>query len=162
MKIFEISKPISHVKYGVSGLIAVAFAALITISPLAHADNDQKHCDHKHWDQENRGEYFLKRQQELHDKLALTADQETAWSTFVAKTKPSEGHNKTDWPELSKFSTPDRMDHMLARAKEREQRFETRVQATKDLYKQLTPAQQRVFDAAYQHHGYEHHRNERN
>ncbi len=160
MKLFEVNQSHSNVKYATSGLIVAAFVALIATSPLVHADNDQKHCDHQHWNQESRSEHFQKRQQALHDKLALTANQEAAWNTFVAKIKPSERHDKADWSELSKLSTPERMDRMLAKAKEREQRFEVRVQATKDLYKQLTPAQQKVFDTLHQHHGDEHHHNE--
>ncbi len=166
MKLFEYNQSHSNVKYAASGLIAAAFVALIATSPLvhadlAHADGDQKHCDHQHWNQERRSEHFEKRQQALHDKLALTANQEAAWNTFVAKTKPSERHGKADWSELSKLSTPERLDRMLAKAKEREQRFEVRVQATKDLYKQLTPAQQKVFYSLHQTHGDEHHHNER-
>jgi Spy/CpxP family protein refolding chaperone len=63
-------------------------------------------------------------------------------------------HKKEDWKEMSKLPTPDRLDHILARAKEREQRIEMRVQATKEFYGQLTPAQQKTFDASFQHRGH--------
>ena len=159
MNRFKVSNSDNYTKYGTSGLIAIAFAALITLSPIAHADNDHRHCGHKDRGQNEHREYFEKRQKELHDKLVLTASQENAWNNYVAKTKPSERHNKMDWTELSKLSTPQRLDSILARAKDREQKLETRVQVTKDFYKQLSPTQQTTFDASFQHeqHNHENH-----
>ena len=60
-------------------------------------------------------------------------------------------HKKEDWAELSKLTTPERLDHMLARTKEREEQTEKRVQATKEFYSQLTPTQQKTFDTSFQH-----------
>ena len=167
MKIFEVNQSNNKPKHATYSLIATVFVALMTTSVLAHADSEQKYCGHQRWSQEGRSEHFQKRQQELHDKLAITANQEAAWNTFVEKTKPGEKsgekvgerHEKADWSELSKLSTPERLDLMLAKAKEREQRFAVHVQATKDLYQQLTPAQQKVFDTLHQHHRDENRRN---
>ena len=156
MKVFEYSKSRSHLKCATSTLFVAALTALICTSPLAHADNDHKHCDHQHLNQESHREHFQMRQQELHEKLALTANQDAAWAIFVAKTKPSERHDEAGWYELSKLSTPERLDRMLAKTKEREQRLEVRVQATKDLYKQLTPGQQNTFDTLNKYRGDRH------
>lgn len=160
MNIFKVSKSLSNVKHVRSGLIAATLATLIATSPLANANNEHEQCQHKHWWHESRSEHFQKRQQELHDKLSLTASQEAAWSVFVAKTKPSGMHDNANRSEVSNLSTPERMDRMLAKAKEREQQFEVRVQATKDLYKQLTPTQQKIFDTTVQHHEDERHQHE--
>lgn len=167
MKVFEINQSDSKLKHATVGLIATAFVVLITTSPLAHADSEQKRCDYQRWSQEGRSEHFQKHQQELHDKLVITANQEVAWNNFLEKTKPSEksgerlgeGQKKADWSELSKLSTPERLDLMLAKAKERQQRFAVRVQATKDFYQQLTPVQQKVFDTLHQHQRDEHRHN---
>jgi len=141
-------------KFGAATLIPIALASIFAISNIAYAHDEDGKCGHGHWDKDKRAEFFQKRQKELHDKLALTSSQEPAWNSFVAKIKPNEMHKKEDWKEISKLPTPERLDRFLARAKEREQRIETRVQATKDFYQQLTPAQQKTFDASFQHRGH--------
>jgi hypothetical protein len=45
------------------------------------------------------------------------------------------------------LTTPQRMDQMLARLDAMRARFATRVEATKTFYAQLSPQQQRAFDA---------------
>lgn len=44
------------------------------------------------------------------------------------------------------MSTPERLDHMLARAEWRKAFLVRRAQVVKDFYAQLSPAQQQVFD----------------
>ncbi|OIQ74960.1 hypothetical protein GALL_433760 [mine drainage metagenome] len=158
MKNYDAGQSGNRGNFRMSILIPMALASLLAISPVAHADDSSGHCEHRHWDQEMHRAFFHKRQQELHDKLALTAAQEAAWNAFVAKTAPGEGRDRMSWSELSGLSTPDRLDRMLASAKDRELRLETRVQATKEFYMQLTPAQQKIFDASFQHlHDHIHH-----
>jgi periplasmic protein CpxP/Spy len=139
-------------------LIPLALTSLVAISSVAYSHEDHDGCKQAHWDKAKQGEFFQKRQKELHDKLALTSTQESAWNSFVEKTKPNEMHKKEDWAEMSKLTTPERLDQMLARTKEREEQVEKRVQATKEFYNQLTSTQQKTFDASFQHrehHGHE-------
>jgi periplasmic protein CpxP/Spy len=141
-----------------SFILPLAVTSLIAISSVAYSSEGHEGCMHSHWDKAKQGEFFQKHQKELHEKLALTSNQEPAWNTFNEKTKPSDMHHKEDWAEISKLSTPERLDHMLTRTKEHEVQVENRVQATKAFYSQLTPAQQKVFDESFQHH--EHHEHE--
>jgi protein CpxP len=139
-------------------LVFLALTSLVAISSITYAHDNHGGCKQGHWDKEKQGEFFQRHQKELHDKLALTSVQESAWNNFVAKTKPNEMHKKEDWTEMSKLTTPERLDRMLARTKEREQHVEKRVQATKEFYSQLTPNQQKTFDSSFQqrgHHGHE-------
>jgi protein CpxP len=150
---FETNKPDSYVKYGIRILIPAAFVALIAIPLFARAD-----CEHGYWDKAKHSEFFQKHEKELHDKLGLTATQETAWNAFVAKSRPGERPKKPEWSELSKLSTPDRLDRIQAMMKDRQQKMESRVQATKDFYAQLTPDQQKIFDESFGHRHHDHER----
>ena len=94
----------------------------------------------------------------LHADLKLSADQESAWTTFVEKTKPGAPHARPDWAEISKLSTPDRLDKELAFAREGLNRLSARAAAVKTFYAKLTPDQQKTFDADF---GPKHHRGER-
>jgi len=136
-------------------LIPLTLTTLVAISSVAYSHENHGDCKHEHWDKAKQSEFFQKRQQELHGKLALTSTQESAWGNYVANSKPNEMHKKEDWAEISKLTTPERLDRMLSKTKEREEQVEKRVQATKAFYNQLTPAQQKTFDTSFQHH--EHH-----
>jgi hypothetical protein len=48
---------------------------------------------------------------------------------------------------MRNLSTPQRLDRMQARSAERQARLAQRAEAIKRFYAQLTPAQQRAFDA---------------
>jgi len=88
----------------------------------------------------------------LKEKLQLQPAQEPAWQAFAASFKPGAGPaGKADRQArreaMAKLSTPERMDQMLARAQERQDRMVQRAQAVKGFYAQLSPEQQKVFDA---------------
>ena len=57
---------------------------------------------------------------------------------------------------MQNLTTPQRLDRMAARMAERQQRFAQHAAAVKQFYAQLTPAQQKAFDAM--HHGGKHKR----
>jgi protein CpxP len=138
-------------KYGIIIMIVAAFAALVAMPLLANAD-----CERGHWDKTRHSEFMEKRQNALHDKLGLSASQEAAWNDFIVKSKPDEHRTRPDWSELSRLSTPDRLDHMLAMMKERQQAMESHVKAVKAFYAQLTPEQQKIFDESFPPHKREH------
>ncbi len=103
----------------------------------------------------------------LKDKLKLTAEQETAWNVFVAAAQPGPLQQRMDRKamreELAKLSTPERLDRMQAMQETHRTRMAERVEAVKAFYAQLTPTQQKVFDAEamplHQHgHPRTHHR----
>lgn len=97
-------------------------------------------------------ERIEKRQTELHDKLKLTPEQETAWKKFSEKMKPTGSRNRPDPSELSALHAPERLERMLALMKEHESRMADRVAAVKEFYAVLTPEQQKLFDDQFSKH----------
>jgi len=92
-----------------------------------------------------------KHQAALHDKLKITAAQETAWKLFLDKTKPvpfdaAARPNKEDW---AKLTTPQRLDKKQEFMRKREAFAEQRIAATKEFYATLSPEQQKTFDAEF-------------
>lgn len=96
-----------------------------------------------------------KRNANLKAQLKITAAQEAAWSAYTDAMKPGAGmmnHQRPDPAEMAKLTTPERLDKMQAlraqRMGEMSAAMEKHTQATKALYAQLTPEQQKLFDAA--------------
>lgn len=87
----------------------------------------------------------------LKEKLKLTAGQEAAWQTYIAATQPEPRRQGMDRKAMresfEKLSTPERLDRMQAMSEMRRARMAKWVEATKAFYAQLSPEQQRVFDA---------------
>ncbi len=82
--------------------------------------------------------------------LQLTPQQKPALDAFLAAMAPPEGarqDRRKDMAEMRGLTTPQRLDAMAARMAERQQAFARRAEATKRFYAQLTPAQQKAFDA---------------
>jgi hypothetical protein len=92
-----------------------------------------------------------KRAEHLRAVLQLRPDQDGALQAFVAALQPSPGaRDHMRRPDrAAPLSTPERLDRMQARLAEHEARFRARAEATKRFYAQLTPTQQRAFDALH-------------
>lgn len=99
--------------------------------------------------QARMGEQFAKRQADLKAKLALTADQESAWTAFTAAMTPPgmSGMPRMNHAEMQALTTPQRIEKMQAMKAERDNQMAKRLDATKAFYSTLTPEQQKVFDA---------------
>lgn len=128
--------------------LAIA-GALILVSGIAYAAHDHD-CgkgkfDKAQW-QERRAEHFEKHQAELHSKLNLTAEQETAWKVFQGQIKPQEKSEHPDPEALAKLNTLQRLDRMEAWDKERDSHKAEHAKAIRAFYAQLTDAQKKVFD----------------
>lgn len=87
----------------------------------------------------------------LKAKLNLAPEQEAAWNTFTSASQPGMhrmgGDQKAMRDEFAKLSTPERIDRMQARSEMRRAEMAERAEAIKAFYAQLTPEQQKVFDA---------------
>ncbi|OWW21465.1 Spy/CpxP family protein refolding chaperone [Noviherbaspirillum denitrificans] len=95
---------------------------------------------------EQMAAHFEKRQSELHDKLKLNANQESAWKAYMARIKPVEPQKRPDRAEIDKLPAPERMERMYGFMQEREKHMADRIAATKEFYAVLTPEQKKVFD----------------
>lgn len=129
-------------------LIGLAAIGLGALPALALADTG---CGPMGAGSGKFAERIEKRQAELHDKLKLTSEQETAWKKFSEKMKP-ESRNRPDQSELSALHAPERMERMLSMMKEHESRMTDRVAAVKEFYAVLTPEQQKLFDDQFSRH----------
>lgn len=91
--------------------------------------------------------------QHLRDALQLQPSQEPALDALLASMKPPEGgpggmmHHDHDMGADAGLTTPQRLDKMLARMDEMHARFAQHAAAVKAFYAQLSPSQQKAFDA---------------
>jgi protein CpxP len=88
--------------------------------------------------------------QRLRDTLQLRPDQEPALRAFVEAARPPMGDHmrmRGDRGEAQTLTTPERLDRMRERLNVRVAAFDRRAAATKRFYAQLSPAQQKAFDA---------------
>lgn len=95
---------------------------------------------------ERMEKYHAQHLAKLHDKLKLTAQQESAWTKFAAS-EPMRG--KLDRPnpaEMEKLHAPQRMEKGLEHMRAMETRMAEHLAALEELYTVLTPEQQKTFD----------------
>ena len=95
------------------------------------------------------------RMAELKSQLKITSDQGAAWDTFAVAMKPPARPERPPMSraEFDKLTTPERIDLMQKRRAERDQQMNQRADAVKAFYAQLTPEQQKTFDAQARHFG---------
>lgn len=93
-----------------------------------------------------RGQFMQRRLEDLHGKLKLSSQQETAWQALSGQLKPLAGAERPDFAALSKLPTPERLDRLEALRKDHEALHQKRVAAIKDFYGQLSPEQRKIFD----------------
>jgi hypothetical protein len=82
----------------------------------------------------------------LHDKLKLTAQQETAWKKFAANKPVLDKANRPDPAEIQKLNAPQRLEKHLDQLRASETRLTEHLAALKEFYAVLTPEQQKIFD----------------
>jgi hypothetical protein len=96
----------------------------------------------------------------LRTLLQLSPDQEPALTAFVASMRPATGamgQEHEDRAAERALPAPERMGRMLAHMDKVRAEMSQKLEALKAFYSQLTPAQQKAFDALGMGHGYGHH-----
>lgn len=92
------------------------------------------------------GERMKQHQQQLHDALKLTPQQEGAWTKFQESHPFAGNANRPDPGDMAKLTAPERAEKMLEFQKQHQEAMGKHVNAMKDFYAQLTPEQKKVFD----------------
>jgi len=93
-------------------------------------------------------QHHASRMNSLKAALKITPEQESAWNTYAEAMPPRTGQGPlVSRAELDKLTTPERIDLIEQRRAERIGQMNLRIDATKAFYAQLTPEQQRIFDA---------------
>lgn len=82
----------------------------------------------------------------LHDKLKLTAQQETAWKKFAAIKPIADPGLRPDPAEMDKLNAPQRLEKGLEHMRAMEARMTEHLAALKEFYAVLKPEQQKIFD----------------
>ncbi len=82
----------------------------------------------------------------LHDKLKLTAKQETAWKKFAAIGPMMNKADRPDPAEMEKLNAPQRLEKGLEHMRAMEAKLAEHLAALKEFYAVLTPEQQKTFD----------------
>jgi protein CpxP len=127
------------------GMTVLSLGSAAMAAPTQDAPRTRDYAATK-FDPAKRAEHIEQHQQKLHDALKLTANQEPAWKTYIAATKPQEPAGRADRVALKELSAPERMEKRLEMSKTRTAHQETRLAALKTFYAVLTPEQQKVFD----------------
>jgi Spy/CpxP family protein refolding chaperone len=142
--------------------LAASSIALGTASAVAgnHRQDHRGHYGHgdgghfgvvghgKAFSQERLQERIQAYQERLHKALKLTAEQEPAWTAFVQKVTPKAGELKRPDPEAAKkLTSPERLEKLLERSKQRQAFLAERLEALKTFYAVLTAEQKQAFDA---------------
>lgn len=135
----------------VAGLLTTIAAAAMAQTPPAAPAAGGGHAMHDRMGQRDPAkmkEYMAKRQAELKAKLAITPAQEPAWTAWTATMQPpATRHAHPSREEISRLSTPERIDKMRALRAERQAEMDKRADATKAFYNSLNADQKKVFDA---------------
>lgn len=133
-----------------SGMLAASAYAVTASDSANHGCETQGQQNHG-----ERSEQRAKHMSELKQKLHLSSSQAAAWDAFAKARQPGMhgmgmgkmGDMQAMRSELAKMSTPQRIDKMMAMSGMRHTQMLQRAEATKAFYGQLTPEQQKVFDA---------------
>lgn len=144
-----------------SGILAASSFAM----PAGDATNSEGCGQHGQKAHGNGQEDRAKHLADLKGKLQLTPQQAAAWDTFAGASGKGmhKGMDKQAMRgEFDKLTTPQRLDKMLALSEARRAKMAERAAAVKAFYAQLTPEQQKVFDAEakagfHRGHGQHHH-----
>ena len=135
------------------GLSATAIAQNTTpAAPTAQTTPDVKahrHDPERHAQRMERMKARMaEHQAQLKQNLQLTPAQEPAWNAFVARMQPqartATPGGRDSWTGLT---TPQRLERMEAMKTQRDQAMAQRHDAIRSFYAQLTPEQQKTFDA---------------
>lgn len=133
-----------------------------------HGMEDRHHAlgmSHGRMDSGKMKEHMEKQAAALKDKLKLTAAQQTSWTTYMEAIKPSSAmmENHPDHAQMSKLTTPERLDKMKTMHDQRNAEMEKHSAATKAFYATLSADQKKIFDAetmrmgrsgaSHEHHG---------
>lgn len=116
-----------------------------------------------HMDTAKRQAMLEKHLQMLHDKLKIQPAQEAVWKTYTEAIKPA---TPPAMPAVQpNATTPEQLDGRLKMMQQHLDMMQQHVAATKALYQQLSPEQQKLFDQEEQrmrehmmhHHMHHHH-----
>ena len=139
-----------------AAILTAGFAVQAQAQPGPGAQAGQRAGVEGRMAKHDPAEMAARRTEHLRTALQLKPDQDAALKAFIDATTPSAGRRaemKQRHQEMAKLTTPERLDRMKAMMAEHQAMFDKRAAATKRFYSQLTPSQQKAFDAMGPMHG---------
>lgn len=131
-----------------AALAGSALAQMGTQGPSGHPGQGPRMENMREHLREHRAQHHLKQLAQLKTQLQLQPAQEAAWTSFTqAMQPPATPPARPDRSALEKLRTPERIDQMEALHAQRQAEMKQRGEATKTFYAQLSPEQQKTFDA---------------
>lgn len=95
----------------------------------------------------HEGEHAEHMAKHLRDALQLRPDQDGALKTFLEAMKPPMHKPHEAMEKHEALTTPQRLDRAMAKMNEHVEMMRRHVEAVKAFYAQLSPSQQKAFDA---------------
>jgi len=138
-------KPIS-----IALALALSLAAGASFAQTPPAPGQAPSAEGRRWQRPDPAQMAERHAQRLRDALQLRPDQEPALRQLTAALQPPAGERERMRQEreaMAQLTTPQRLDRMAQRMNDRAARFRQHADAIKRFYAQLTPAQQKAFDA---------------
>lgn len=136
-----------------AGAIALSAAGASVAQPAPPADAPAR--GGPEWRRPDPAKMAEEHAERLRAVLQLRPEQEPALRALVEAMKPPPGEmerRRGERGEMRELATPQRLDRMQARMSEHQAQFARRADAVKRFYAQLSPAQQRAFDALHEGH----------
>ncbi|HUR88947.1 MAG TPA: Spy/CpxP family protein refolding chaperone [Ramlibacter sp.] len=133
-----------------AAVLAACGLAAQAQTPAAPPMHDGKMHEQMHEHMQKRMQERSQRRMDSFKRiLQITPNQDGAWNTWTAAMRPSHAamqqrHHARE--EFARMSTPERIDRMRQMRAQRNAEMDRRADATKALYAQLTPPQQKAFD----------------
>jgi len=125
----------------------------------AHAASGEQRAAHQAERQAKRAERQAQHAAKLRAELKITAQQEPAFTAFLAAGKPMgrpDARIGAERAKLAALPAPQRLQQHIERQKQRTARMEARLAALNNLYAVLTPEQKQVFDSRAMRFGGKH------
>jgi len=97
--------------------------------------------------QQRMQRHMDRRLADLQAKLKLGAEQNDAWTTYVAAMKPPAPAAHPSRTEMEQLTTPERLDRLRELRRQRDAEMDRRDDATRAFYATLSAEQKKVFDA---------------
>jgi hypothetical protein len=134
-----------------AGALAVATAAAgVSVAQTPSDSAASGPARSGHWQRPDPAEMAQRHAERLRTVLQLRPDQEPALRTLVAALQPDPAKRERMRAErraARNLTTPQRLDRMQAKMAERQGEFAKKADAIRHFYAQLSPAQQKAFDA---------------
>jgi hypothetical protein len=132
-----------------AGALAVA-AAGVSVAQPAPGPGPGREPAAGQWQRPDPAQMAQRHAEHLRTILQLRPEQEPALRSLISALQPDPAKMQRMHAERDaarNMTTPQRLDRMQARMAERQAEFARKADAIRRFYAQLTPAQQRAFDA---------------